>query len=274
MNPIFNRTNFIPVNTAKPFMRTFSVIRFCFLSVILVSLFSCNKKEDFSTEALQDYLPLQTGKYITYRLDSTVFINFGTVTEIHTYQEKHLIDSVFTDNLGHTSYRVFVSQRDEAGTWPWIHTSTYYITPLEKQVEVLDESNFRFIKMHLPLRDGYSWKGNTYLPTNPYSSKFNFSNDDNMADWDYFYDGGPSTFNYQGIDYANVYSVEQADEEYNVPITDPHAYAAKSRAVEKYSKDIGLIYKELILWEYQPNPGGPNPYKTGFGITMWMIDHN
>lgn len=274
MKLIFNRTNLIPVITPKPIMKTLSYIRFCTLSVALVSLFSCNEKEGFSTEALQDYLPLQTGKYITYRLDSTVFTNFGTVTEIHTYQEKHLFDSVFTDNLGHTSYRVFVTQRDDAGAGPWIHTSTYYITPLEKQVETVDESNFRFIKMHLPLRDGYSWKGNTYLPTNPYSSKFNFSNDDNMADWEYFYDGGPSTFNYQGIDYANVYSVEQADEEYNVPITDPNAYAAKSRAVEKYSKDIGLVYKEFILWEYQPNPGGANPYKTGFGITMWMIDHN
>lgn len=255
-------------------MRTITLFRISFLLIILASILSCNKKEDFSTETLQDYLPLQTGKYITYRLDSTVFTNFGTVTEIHSYQEKHLIDSVFTDNLGHTSYRIFVSQRDEAGSGPWIHTSTYYITPLDKQVEVLDESNFRFIKLHLPFRNGYTWKGNTYLATNPYSSKFNFSNDDNMADWDFTYDDGPSTFSYEGIDYANVYSVEQADEEYNVPIADPNAYAAKSRSVERYSKDIGLVYKELILWEYQPNPGGPSPYKTGFGITLWMIDHN
>ncbi len=29
------------------------------------------------------------------------------------------------------------------------------------------------------------------------------------------------------------------------------------------------------MWEYQPNTGGSGgPYKTGFGITMWMIDHN
>ena len=45
-------------------------------------------------------------------------------------------------------------------------------------------------------------------------------------------------------------------------------------SVEKYSKTIGLIYRQFILWEYQPNPSGPDPYNTGFGVTMWMIDHN
>jgi hypothetical protein len=31
-----------------------------------------------------------------------------------------------------------------------------------------------------------------------------------------------------------------------------------------------LVFKELIMWDYQPNSNG----KTGFGIKMWMIDHN
>jgi hypothetical protein len=96
-----------------------------------------------------------------------------------------------------------------------------------------------------------------------------------MADWDYYFNGGPSTFSYSGINYSNVYSIEEADEAINVPITVPTAYAAKTRAVEKYSKTIGLVYKEYEMWEYQPNPGGSGgPYKTGFGIKMWMIDHN
>lgn len=258
-------------------MRFLSTTRLSLLAIAAITVFSCNEKEEFNTEALQDYLPLAKGKYISFRLDSTVFTNFGTVTEIHSYQEKHVIDTVFTDNQGRTSYRVYVYQRDSAGTQSWQPTtSTYYVTPLTDQVETVDESNFRLIKMHLPLRDGYSWKGNKYLTTNqggPYGPKFNFSNDDNMNDWDYYYDGPPSSFSYRGQTYADVYSIEQADEAYNVPITDPNAYAAKSRSVEKYSKNIGLVYKELELWEYQPNPGG-SPYKTGFGIKMWMIDHN
>jgi hypothetical protein len=72
-----------------------------------------------------------------------------------------------------------------------------------------------------------------------------------------------------------VVTVEQIDEAFNVPITNPGFYASRSRAVDRYAKGIGLVYKELELWEHQPNTGGAGgPYKTGFGITMWMIDHN
>lgn len=274
---VLNETTLNPL-TEKPLMRFLSLIRLCLAFFSFVSFYSCNEKEEFNSEALEDYLPLNEDKYIIYRVDSTIFTNFGAVTEIHSYQEKHVIDTVITDNLGRTSYRVFVYQRDSAGTQTWQprNSSTYYITPLPDQIELVDENNFRFIKMHLPLRDGYSWKGNKYLPTTqggPYASKFSFSNDDNMPDWDYYYDGLPSSFSYQNMNYTDVYTVEEADEAYNVPITDPNAYAAKSRALEKYSKNIGLIFRQFEMWEYQPNPGGI-PYKTGFGVTMWMIDHN
>ncbi|HEY9663211.1 MAG TPA: hypothetical protein V6C65_32600, partial [Allocoleopsis sp.] len=82
-------------------------------------------------------------------------------------------------------------------------------------------------------------------------------------------------FSYKGNNYTDVYTVEEADESFNVPITSPGSYGSKSRSVEKYAKAIGLVYREYELWEYQPNTGGTGgPYKTGFGITMWMIDHN
>ena len=247
------------------------------LALVALSLFSCKSEtENFTSEALKDYFPVAKGKYIVYRLDSTVFTTFGTVTETHRYQEKHEVDTIITDNLGRPAYRVYIYQRDSLGTLPWQAVGTYTVTQLTDQIELMDESNFRVIKMHLPLRDGFSWKGNRYLTTGtqgPYSSLYNFSNDDNMADWDFYYDGAPTTYSYRGNNYADVYSVEQADEAYNVPITDPNAYAAKTRSVERYSKNIGLVYKEYEMWEYQPNPGG-TAYKTGFGVRLWMIDHN
>ena len=62
-------------------MRPQSVFRIGLLAIFSISFFSCsNKTEPFVSEPLSDYIPLQTGKYITYRLDSLVFTNFGTVT--------------------------------------------------------------------------------------------------------------------------------------------------------------------------------------------------
>jgi len=255
-------------------MRIFYSVRFCLIATISLALFSCNEKETFTTAPISEYLPLVAKKYITYRLDSTVFTNFGRSTEIHKYQVKHVIDTLITDNQGRPAYRVYRYLNDSVASQVWQPAGSYFITPLADQVEVV-EDNLRFIKMHLPLRSGFSWKGNKYLPTDPYGPLFNFSNDDSMEDWDFFYDGDAGSFSYRNNNYADVFSVEQADESFNVPITTPTAYAAKSRSVEKYAKNIGLVYREFELWEYQPNPGGAGgPYKTGFGITMWMVDHN
>lgn len=237
-------------------------------------LFSCNEKDEIASEPLSDYLPLAVGKYITYRIDSLVFPNFGRSTEVHSYQVKHQVEALTNDNIGNPMYKVYRYIRDTAGTLPWQPAGSYFITPLADQVET-SEDNLRMIKLHLPLRSGFTWKGNRYLPTDPFGPLYNFSNDDNMADWDFFYDGDPSSFSYKGINYSNVYTVEQVDEAFNVPITSPTSYAAKSRVVDRYSKGIGLVYREFEIWEYQPNTGGSGgPYKTGFGITMWMIDHN
>ncbi len=258
-------------------------MRFALAIVALASLllFSCTeKKEQFETELIAEYISPQPGKYITYRTDSMVFTNFGRNTEIHKYQEKHVIDALITDNLGRPAFRVFRYFRDstDALSWteaqPWEPGGSYIITILPDQVEVT-EDNLRFIKMHLPVREGFSWKGNKFLPADPYSTLYVFSNDDNMADWDYYFDNYTNSFSYGGQNYTDVWSIEAADEAYNVPINDVNAYAARSRAVEKYAKGIGLVYREFELWEYQPNTGGSGgPYKTGFGVTMWMIDHN
>jgi hypothetical protein len=257
-------------------MRFLSALRISLLAVSAFTLFSCeDEKEEFQTETVTDHRPTIVGKYITYRLDSMVFTNFGRDIEIRRYQLKHVVESQITDNAGRTAFRIFTYLRDSAGTQPWQSSRTYQVTPLADQLEVQTEDNFRVIKLHLPIKDGFTWKGNRFLPDNPYGPVYLFSNDDNMQDWEFFYDGLPGTFSYRGNNYSNVLSVEQVDEAFNVPITSPTSYAAKSRSVEKYSKNIGLVYREHELWEYQPNTGNPaGPYKTGFGVTMWMIDHN
>lgn len=425
-------------------MRISLLIRFGLLVIIVVSFFSCKRNiEVFQTEPLSDYIPLNTGKYITYRLDSTVFTNFGGQTEIHSYQVKHVIESQITDNLGRPSYRVFRYLRDSAGAQPWIPAGSYFITPASDQIEVI-EDNLRFVKMHLPITLGFEWKGNQYLGSEPYSSLYSFGNDDYMYTWEYHYENLTDTFKFNQQPLNNVVKVVQVDEKYildtadvvgnkvtirknsdftylrgtatdtiiisaskpdfdherftiynrtnyiaslnkilippnyslsfdyyddpainqwsypniikvvnngvtvpsNKDLTyiwgpasdtirvdvlsqldtsqikeimiynkskfdaycnfnaslnsisippnygrwykltggewsvgalldkDPYSsdlpIGSKNYSVEKYAKNIGLVFKELIMWDYQPNSNG----KTGFGIKMWMIDHN
>ncbi|HSU28877.1 MAG TPA: hypothetical protein VLJ68_10875, partial [Chitinophagaceae bacterium] len=244
-------------------MRLSSFARPVTLVLILSVIFSCKSEtEIFNAEQLSQYMPLAIGKYITYRIDSTVFPNFGRSTEIHKYQVKHVIESQITDNLGRPSYRVFRYLRDTAGTQPWTPGGSYFITPQSDQVEII-EDNLRFIKLHAIIREGNNWKGNRFLPPDPYRPLYNFSNDDDIDEWDYNIDNLSSSFLYRGFTYPDVYTIEEADESFNYPNLDPNFYAARTRAVEKYSKNIGLVYREYELWEYQPNTGGSGgPYRT------------
>src|SRR5687767_13935146 len=145
--------------------------RFCLQLTVISSLLffiltSCSEKEEFTSEPINDYFLLTPGKYISYRLDSLVFTNFGRTIETHRYQVKEQVDALITDNLGRPSYRVFRYLRDSLGLTPWQPSGTYFITPLADQVEVV-EDNLRFIKLHMPLRENFSWKGNRYLPSEP-----------------------------------------------------------------------------------------------------------
>lgn len=193
-------------------MRTVSMIRSAILAFVIFSFLSCKKTtEVYQTDAVSDYIPVAVGKSITYRLDSTVFTNFGTTTEVHSYELKHVIESQIVDNLGRPSYRVFKYLRDTAGTQPWVPAGSYFITPLSNQIEVI-EDNLRFIKLHAPVVKDYKWKGNSYLSFEPYSSLYVFENDDDMDTWDYTYKSINDVFNYKQQTLSNVLNVLQVDD--------------------------------------------------------------
>lgn len=259
------------MNQAYPLMR-FLYITLLSLTV-LFSVNSCGtEKEEFVAPALSDYLPMQVGKYIIYRMDSTVFTNLNTVIEVHKYQVKHEVTSVTTDNLGRTTYIVNRFLRNEAGTSAWQVNGNYTVVTADDQTEVVDD-NLRVLKLHIPLREGFSWKGNRHLPLEPYKNVYTFSADNDMQNWDFYYESFDN-FSHEGYNYEDVLTVEQVDESDNLPIQPNATFASRIRSVDRYARNIGLVYKEYTLWEYQNSPSAANATYTGFGVTMWMIEHN
>jgi hypothetical protein len=174
--------------------------------------FSCKSEvENFSSDDVKEYIPLTTGKYITYRMDSTVFTVFGTVTEVHSYQVKYQVDQPVKDNEGRDAYRVYRYRRDLAGTQSWQPFGSLTVTPVGNQVEVT-EDNLRYIKLHMPMRQDYTWPGNSYLPTSPYTNLFQFSNDDFMQLWNYTYTSLTDEFKYNNQTIPNIATVLHIDE--------------------------------------------------------------
>src|SRR5690606_2300787 len=138
-----------------------------FLLLIVISgvlLSACESEtETLNMETIADYAPLSVGKYITYRLDSLVYTNFGRNVETHSYLVRHEVDAEITNGLGRPAYRVFrYLNTNLTGAGDWTANGSYLITSLTDQLEVT-EDNLRMIKLHRPFRPGFTWKGNAYL---------------------------------------------------------------------------------------------------------------
>jgi len=238
------------------------------LAVLLpVALASCKKEtETFNTPAISDYAPLVQGKYITYRLDSTVFYkNFGTTTDVFTYEVKHLVDDSITDNLGRKAFRIIRYIRKNS-TDAWVPDNTFMAVNTGTSYEFV-ENNLRFLKLKQPITNSFTWKGNTYIDT--YSQ---FSTLKYLEDWDYVYDSVNTAMTLGSFNLPNTIKVDQRDEIIGNP-SDPASYSEINYSSENYAQGIGLVYRRFLHVEYQPPTSGPG-YKLGYGVTMTMTDHN
>ena len=242
-----------------------------FLVVLLLA--SCKKDANFTTDSIHDYYPLQVGKYITYNLDSTVFLNFGQtisdLTVIH-YQAQYVVDAQITDNLGRPAYRINRFLRTDS-TQPWTPDNVFVAVPTQNSIEFV-EDNLRFLKLMMPIKQDFSWPGNSYLPTNPYSS-YQFSDADFMNGWNYTYDSIAMPLTINGLTIDSTLKVAEIDYTNNDPSLPGTQFAEKTYSAEKYGRGIGLIYREFIHWEYQGSQS-QSPGYSGFGVKMSIIDHN
>lgn len=232
-----------------------------------ILFYSCKKQDQFTLASISDYYPLQVGKFITYNVDSTVFINFGKRDTIIKYQVQDRVDAQLTDNNGKPVYRIIrYIRKNETQTWS--ANNTFTAAPRENSIDLI-ENNLRFQKLKMPVSEGFSWKGNTYLPIDPYPS-YQFASAF-TDDWDYTYDSVNAPLTIGAVTIDSTIKVSQADESLGQDPKNPATtYAERTYAIEKYAKGIGLVYKEFLHWEYQ---GGGATFK-GFGIKMTMKDHN
>ena len=240
------------------------------LLVLVVLVSACNKvTEDFKTPALSDYYPFQVGKYVTYNLDSSVvYKNFGSSVVVNSYQVRYVVDSVIRDNLGRTAYRIFRYIRNSPAN-PWSPDNAFMAVPTETSVEFV-ENNLRYLKMKLPLSEGYSWKGNSYIDTYSLNSTLKY-----LDGWDYTYDSLNVQARIGTLTVDSTVTVTQRDEIIGNP-ANPNSYSERNYSKEKYAKGIGLVYRNFLHTEYQPPvPGHPGAYAdASYGIRLTMIDHN
>lgn len=241
------------------------------LTALIICVTGCSKTDTFSSEPLTDYfIKLEPGKYIRYLLDSTVFIDYGQRDTVISYEAKDVVDAPITDALGREGWRILRYLRPVGSTneEEWDQRLTYYVIPAKGKIEVI-ENTLRYIKLVDPIVEGNSWHGNAHLPDHPFEQFYGITSDAGIQFWDYTYKDLGAVENINNKDYTNTVTVHQIDEEDYTSIFD-----SKTLWIEKYAKGIGLIYKEVLMWEHQPAIGSNPDYWQGFGIRMTIIDHN
>jgi hypothetical protein len=242
-----------------------------FFSILLILVFASCKKDtgEVVLPAISDYAPLVVGKFITYKIDSLVFINFNTTEAHRFYEVKYLVTDSLKDNLNRKAFKIVRFIRTGAPN-PFVQDNAFMAINTGDTYEFV-ENYGRYLKLSQPIVDDFTWKGNRYLDAIS-SSTLNY-----LEDWDYTYDrvgmAPKSPLDTLGLG-KNTITVNHINEEYELPVTPTTTYATKDFSKEVYAKGIGMVYRKFIHFVYQYNiTTGIRGY-SGEGITMQMINHN
>ncbi|HEX6916204.1 MAG TPA: hypothetical protein VF145_13235 [Chitinophagaceae bacterium] len=240
------------------------------VAIILTSLLAftaCKKSELLSYPALTEYYPLKPGKTFLYRLDSTVRLPFGTGLTVKYFLAKDSVESQFSDAQGRPSFRLFRFLRDTAQLQPWAYKSTIVVTidNEKKWIEYI-ENNLRFIALHQPVTEGFSWKGNSYIDTRSGNSLVKY-----MDDWNYTYSNVNQSFTVKKGTFDSTITVLQVDEVSPPGPFNPSYYQQTNLSKEIYAKGVGLVYKEFLhkTWDLSPNPHWVDD---SYGIKLNLVD--
>lgn len=185
---------------------------------------ACDQVEETPIEIPgQEYFPLVTGSYLIYDVDSTsILLN---VESIYTFQLRVSVGTSFTNGEGHTAYIIQRHKRPDASA-PWTPAGTWTAYKSIRQA-VVSEGTTSYVKLQFPLSVGIGWDGNAL------NSK-----------------GGNERCNGDTMSCDRYDVTETEPDVIVVQSNDPDLLLKKDIRIEKYRKDVGLIYKEMEVLEY------------------------
>ena len=250
-------------------MRTANIRIIFFVALASIYFIACKKTDETPILSYKQFVNPKVGKFIIYQLDSTVTVNFGSAFVKRSYLIKDSIVEKFVDNQNRESYKLFRYQYD-AVTKTWNPTNTFFLTPTDTKLEYV-ENNQRYIRLVEPISDFKSWQGNTNISIQMYNPG-NFFNT-----WTFYYKDVNQPAQVGMFNFAKTVSVVQYDSTENTPFF-PNNYNQYNKSYEIYADTIGLVYKDILSWEYQAFTNISNckliKPKTGGGFDTSFVNCN
>lgn len=201
------------------------------LLVILtcIGLLASYCKKDIETSEPVDlsynYFPVDIGRYVIYEVDSIAYDDkIHPIPDTTRYLLKEVIAETFLDNSGRPTLRIERFKKMYNDSIPynsinWMGPKVWYANRTSSTAEKVEE-NIRYIKLVFPPKKGKEWDGNSF---NALGQKY----------YEIISVDKPEIIN--NVSFDSVITVKQFEQinmvEYRYEI-------------EKFSKNIGLIYKE------------------------------
>lgn len=196
-------------------------IYFKFLIFIIISLFTvCDKQNLITEELFHQYYPVEVGHWIIYDIDAVVYDDFTGEVDTSYYQIKEVFHSIFTDDSGNETIRLERFIRDNPDN-TWQIKNVWTTRRLPSRAEKTEENN-KYIKLAFPPKVNKTWDGNAYNIKPEQTYKITHTHE-------------LQTVN--ELQFDSVVTVLHADFE---------TLISKEYKVEKYAKNIGLVYKEYV----------------------------
>lgn len=223
------------------------------LSTILFWIFvislgmSCQSKSEFEEAKPRlgnDYLPLNIGKFIEYEVDSIIYDpqnnNTIKIDTIHFVSRDVITDSL-RDATGQKIYTIEHFERKDT-TQLWQIKRVWSAAQLTDYITRTEE-NLRYLKIPQFFEEKTTWNAHIFINSDleikvadeviqPFSKKWTF----NIETF-----GKSETIN--RLNFENVLTIKGQ--------TDPRIFNERRYTLEKYAKNIGLIYKELYILDSQ-----------------------
>jgi hypothetical protein len=210
-----------------------------------------------------EYFPTELGRFIEYKVDSTWQddpVGAAAFAEAH-YFLRDLNESSFTDEEGRPAIRVERHARQSV-LGEWKIKDVWHRVRTAEFVEQ-NEENIVFIKHKFPIKAGKKWDGNGKNLLQSLQELYHQSSVPEV--WNYEYTNVHEPYTINGFTFDSTVTVIQMDRQTTV--------ALSIFAKEVYAKNVGLVHKQLTMYNIQPNTTNPAEKDTvGFTFEMVVTD--
>jgi hypothetical protein len=198
-------------------------LRLAVAGLLGAALLACSTPEAGPVDVGQDFMPLETGRYVIYDVTEQRYsLTAPPVT--NTYQLKEAVGAGYVGATGQPAFRLQRYRRPSAqATWT---ADSLWTARLTAQSAIRTENGADYVKLQFPLVERDRWNGN----------QFNRFEED--------------TYQLRNVRQPYGVNGQTFNETVQVVQHDDSTLVGRDRRVEVYARQVGLIYKETIQLQY------------------------